>query len=123
VVSEVVCSCDLDLESLCEGNQQLNRCATKVGSTGQPGVVTPAATRSFLRIARSNSVKLLFSATAGGIQHWRICQHFFERYYRGMHKISSDDCNMCMTHALSKADDEKGRRACDHQYSPKCELM
>ena len=30
---------------------------------------------------------------------------------------------MCMTHALSKADDEKGRRACDHQHSPKCELM
>ena len=26
-----MCSCDLDLESLCEGNQQLNRCATKVG--------------------------------------------------------------------------------------------
>ena len=42
----VVCSCDLDLESLCEGNQQLNRCSTKVGSTRQPGVVTPAATRS-----------------------------------------------------------------------------
>ena len=41
-----MCSCDLDLESLCEGNQQLNRCSTKVGSTRQPGVVTPAATRS-----------------------------------------------------------------------------
>ena len=42
----VVCSCDLDLELLCEGNQRLSRCTTKVGSTGQPGVVTPAATRS-----------------------------------------------------------------------------
>ena len=34
----VVCSCDLDLESLCEGNHQLNRCSTKVESTRQPGV-------------------------------------------------------------------------------------
>jgi hypothetical protein len=30
---------------------------------------------------------------------------------------------MCMTHALSKADDAKGRLPCDHQHSPKCELM
>ena len=50
-------------------------------------------------------------------------EHFFERYYRGMLKISSDDCNMCMTHALSKADDAKGRLPCDHQHSPQCELM
>ena len=50
-------------------------------------------------------------------------EHFFERYYRGMLQINSDDCNMCMTHALSKPDDEKGRRACDHQHSPKCEVM
>ena len=42
----VVCSCDLDLELLCEGNQRISRCTTKVGSTGQPGVVAPAATRS-----------------------------------------------------------------------------
>jgi hypothetical protein len=42
----VVCSCDLDLELLCEGNLKLTRCATKVDSTGQPGVVTPAVTRS-----------------------------------------------------------------------------
>ena len=42
----VVCSCDLDLEILCEGNQRLSRCTTKVGSTGQPCLVTPAATRS-----------------------------------------------------------------------------
>ena len=40
-----------------------------------------------------------------------------------MLKISSDDCNMCMTHALSKADDAKGRLLCDHQHSPTCELM
>jgi hypothetical protein len=40
-----------------------------------------------------------------------------------MVKISSDDYNMCMTHALSKTDDDKGRRECDHQDSPKCELM
>ena len=40
-----------------------------------------------------------------------------------MLKISSDDCNMCMTHALSKADDAKGRLPCDHQHSAKCELM
>jgi hypothetical protein len=50
-------------------------------------------------------------------------EHFFERYYRGMLKISSDDCNMCTTHALSKADDAKGRLPCDHQHCPKCELM
>jgi hypothetical protein len=50
-------------------------------------------------------------------------EHFFERYYRGMLQISSDDCNMCMTHALSKADDAKGRLRCGHQHSPQCELM
>jgi hypothetical protein len=42
----VVCSCDLDLELLCEGNLKLTRCATKVDSTGQPAVVTPTVTRS-----------------------------------------------------------------------------
>jgi hypothetical protein len=50
-------------------------------------------------------------------------ENFFERYYRGMLQIDSDDCNICMTHGLSKADDEKGRRACDHEHTPKCEVM
>ncbi len=42
----VVCSSDLDLELLYEGNLKLTRCAIKVYSTGQPAVVTPAVTRS-----------------------------------------------------------------------------
>jgi len=50
-------------------------------------------------------------------------EHFFERYYRGMLQIDSDDCNMCMTHALSKADDENGRIVCHHEHSPKCEVI
>jgi hypothetical protein len=28
-----------------------------------------------------------------------------------------------MTHALSKVDDENGRRVCDHEHSAKFELM
>jgi hypothetical protein len=50
-------------------------------------------------------------------------EHFFERYYRGMLQIDSDDCNMCMTHVLSKADDEHGRSVCHHEHSTKCEVM
>ena len=49
-----------------------------------------------------------------------------ENYYQGADLVAScrqNDSDMCMTHALSKPDDEKGRRACDHQHSPKCELM
>ena len=61
-----MCSCDLDLESLCEGNQQLNRCATKVGSTGQPGVVTPAATRSGDAQNGGGASKMLGTATSTG---------------------------------------------------------
>jgi len=44
-----------------------------------------------------------------------------------MLQIDSDDCNiacnMCMTHALSKADDENGRSVCHHKNSPKCEVI
>ena len=50
-------------------------------------------------------------------------EHSFERYYRGMLKISSDDCNMCMTHALSKTDDRNGRYECEHEHSAQSELM
>lgn len=50
-------------------------------------------------------------------------EHFFERYYRGMLKISSDDCNMCMTLALSKTDDRNGRHECEHEHFPQSELM
>ena len=50
-------------------------------------------------------------------------EHFFERYYRGMLQIDSDDCNMCMTYALSKEDDENGRSVCHHEHSPKCEVI
>jgi hypothetical protein len=57
------------------------------------------------------------------LNHIQNLEHFFERYYRGMLKINSDDCNMCMTHALSKVDDENGRRVCDHEHSAKFELM
>ena len=58
---------------------------------------------------------------------WLNCinnlEHFFERYYRGMLKVSSDDCNMCMTHALSKTDDRNGRYECEHEHSAQSELM
>ena len=50
-------------------------------------------------------------------------EHFFERYYRGLLLIKSDDCDLCMTHALSKADDANARCICDHEHSPKSELM
>ena len=50
-------------------------------------------------------------------------EHFFERYYRGLLLIKSDDCDLCMTHALSKADDANARCLCDHEHSPKSELM
>ena len=61
-----MCSCDLDLQSLCAGNQQLNRCATNVGSTGQPGVVTPAATRSGGAQNGGGASKMLGTATSTG---------------------------------------------------------
>ena len=32
-------------------------------------------------------------------------------------------CDLCMTHALSKADDANARSLCDHEHSPKSELM
>ena len=50
-------------------------------------------------------------------------EHFFERYYRGMLQIDSDDCNLCMTHALSKTDDTDGHHVCTDEHSPQCELM
>ena len=62
----VVCSCDLDLEILCEGNQRLSRCTTKVGSTRQPGVVTPAATRSGDAQNGRGASQLLGTATSTG---------------------------------------------------------
>ena len=62
----VVCSCDLDLDLLCEGNQRLSRCTTKVGSTGQPGVVTPAATRSGDAQNGGGASKMLGTATSTG---------------------------------------------------------
>ena len=40
-----------------------------------------------------------------------------------MLKISSDDCNMCMTHGLSKTDDRNGRYECEHEHSAQSELM
>ncbi len=43
-------------------------------------------------------------------------EHFFERYYRGMLKISSDDCN-------TKTDDRSGHHECEHEHSPQSELM
>ena len=50
-------------------------------------------------------------------------EHFFERYYRGLLLIKSDDCDLCMTHAISKADDTNTRCFCDHEHSPKSEVM
>ena len=61
-----MCSCDLDLEILCEGNQRLSRCTTKVGSTRQPGVVTPAATRSGGAQNGRGASQLLGTATSTG---------------------------------------------------------
>jgi hypothetical protein len=44
-------------------------------------------------------------------------EHFFERYYRGLLLIKSNDCDLSMTHTLSKADDANARSLCDHEHS------
>jgi hypothetical protein len=40
-----------------------------------------------------------------------------ERNYRKKLERSSDDVNVCMTFALSKADDDNFRCQCDHQHT------
>jgi hypothetical protein len=50
-------------------------------------------------------------------------EHFFEREYRSMLQESSHDSNMCMTFALSKADDENFRCPCNHNHAPKCIVL
>jgi hypothetical protein len=50
-------------------------------------------------------------------------EHFMERDYRRMLKRNSDDSNVCMTFALSKAEDENFRCRCDHEHTPKCDIL
>jgi hypothetical protein len=50
-------------------------------------------------------------------------EHFFERDYRSILQESSDDSNICITFALSKANDENFRCPCNHEHTPKCKIL
>jgi len=46
-----------------------------------------------------------------------------ERNYRQLLQRSSDDSNVCMTFALSMADDPDFQCSCEHDHSPKCDIL
>jgi hypothetical protein len=47
-------------------------------------------------------------------------ERFYDCYYRGMLKRSSDDSNLCMTFALSSREEPCFRSVCNHVHTAKC---
>lgn len=71
-------------------------------------------------------VRKAFGSTPQGTEFLEALenlQHFYQRYFRGMLKQSSEDVHMCMSYALSSSTDAHFNCACPHVHKVGCEIL